>query len=330
MLFSIIVPVFNVEKHLEKCLSSILSQDFKDFELILIDDGSSDKSHDICTSYAQNHENIVLCSKQNGGVSSARNYGLDLAKGQYIMFIDSDDFVSPDYLKKFYSCIKQNTDFVFSGLIYYKNNQEVSSIKLDKRTWNLSTEHDFLNFLRQPLQTSPCAKLYLNKIIQDNHLRFNETISFGEDRDFNLRYFNHINFATSLAYAGYYYKIDVPNSLSKQIHQTKFHNSYINWEMKYQMLKQRQFSSEETNLYIVNDLYNIISDEIADICYHSLSPYTALKTCTKEMSFIDWGFLKQRRGLIKAPKWQKVLLLNQCYLFLFLIYKIVFHGKKKG
>lgn len=330
MMFSIIVPVYNVEEYIEKCICSVLSQKYMDYELILIDDGSTDNSYNICNTYAQKHKNLILCNKQNGGVSSARNYGLNLAKGEYITFIDSDDFVAPDYLEKLQGCLSPITDFVFSGLTYFVNTKEVSTVKLGDHKWNLLSETDFLHFLRQPLQTSPCAKVYRNQIIQENHLRFNETISFGEDRDFNTRYFNHIANATSLSYIGYYYRTDVPNSLSKQLHQTKFYNSYINWEMKNEMLKQRLFFSEEANRFITNDLYHIICDEIADICSLYSSPFTASKTCSKEMSFVDWDFLKQRSGLIKAPKWQKRLLLNKFYLVLFLIYKMHSHGKAKG
>ncbi len=330
MMYSIIVPIYNVEEYIEKCICSILSQNFKDFELILIDDGSTDNSYNICNSYAQKHKNIVLCNKQNGGVSSARNYGLNLAKGEYVIFIDSDDFISPDYFEKLQASITPTTDYLFSGLIYCYHFEEVSSVKLVDRKWNLLSEDEFLHFLRQPLQTSPCAKVYRNQIIQKNHLRFDESISFGEDRDFNTRYFNHIVNATSLSYIGYYYRTDVPNSLSKQFHQTKFYNSYINWEMKNEMLKQRLFFSDEANQFITNDLYHIICDEIADISSQYSSPFTALKTCSKEMSFVDWDFLKQRSSLIKAPKWQKRLLLNKFYLVLFLIYKMNSHGKAKG
>lgn len=330
MMFSIIVPVYNVEEYIEKCICSVLSQSYTNYELILIDDGSTDNSYDICNTYAQKHKNITLCKKQNGGVSSARNYGLNLAKGELVTFIDSDDYVSPEYLRYLQACITPTTDFVFSGLTYCKKCEEVNSVKLVDRKWNLLSENDFLHFLRQPLQTSPCAKVYRNQIIQKNHLRFNETISFGEDRDFNTRYFNHITNATSLSYIGYYYRIDVLNSLSKQFHQTKFYNSYTNWEMKNEMLRQRLFFSEETNRYITNDLYYIICDEFADICSLFSSPFKALKICSKEMSFVDWTFLKQRSKLIKAPRWQKRLLLNKCYLVLFFVYKMHLHGKTKG
>lgn len=92
---SIIVPVYNVEKYLEQCIDSILTQTFEDFELILVDDGSPDKCPEICDEYAQKDDRVRVIHKENGGVSSARNAGMKLACGEYILFCDSDDYVSP-------------------------------------------------------------------------------------------------------------------------------------------------------------------------------------------------------------------------------------------
>ena len=96
---SIIVPVYNAEQYLRRCIDSILNQSFTDFELILIDDGSKDKSSDICDEYAAKDSRIKVYHKENGGVSSARNLGLDNANGEWIAFVDSDDFIKEDYLK---------------------------------------------------------------------------------------------------------------------------------------------------------------------------------------------------------------------------------------
>jgi glycosyltransferase involved in cell wall biosynthesis len=94
---SVIVPIYNAEKTIRKSLDSILCQTFKDFELLLIDDGSNDKSPEICDEYANKDNRIIVIHKKNGGVSSARNVALDLAKGNWITFIDSDDFISADF-----------------------------------------------------------------------------------------------------------------------------------------------------------------------------------------------------------------------------------------
>lgn len=113
---SIVVPVFNVEKWIDRCLRSILVQSFSNYELIIVNDGSTDSSLKICENYSKNDSRIVLLSKKNGGLSDARNYGLRYAKGDYVVFIDSDDFIEKNYLEKLLTTIKSdNSDIAICG-----------------------------------------------------------------------------------------------------------------------------------------------------------------------------------------------------------------------
>ena len=97
---SVVIPIFNADKYLHRCINSVLSQSYTDFELLLIDDGSTDKSGKICDEYAREDDRVRVFHKENGGVSSARNLGLDNAKGEWVSFVDADDRVETDYLKK--------------------------------------------------------------------------------------------------------------------------------------------------------------------------------------------------------------------------------------
>ena len=112
---SIIIPVYNAENYLRRCIESVLSQSFTDFELILMDDGSKDKSPQICDEYASQDTRVQVIHKANGGVSAARNDGLDIAKGEYVTFIDSDDWVEREYLQSLYD--KRSLDFVIGSFI---------------------------------------------------------------------------------------------------------------------------------------------------------------------------------------------------------------------
>ncbi len=134
--FSIIVPVYNAEKTLQRCVDSILAQTFEDFELILINDGSKDQSGDICDEYAAKDSRVKTVHKTNGGVSSARNAGLRIAQGEYIAFIDSDDYIDNDYLLGFKH---YDADLIISGakLISINNNWGVQRFKLHKNTRNI-------------------------------------------------------------------------------------------------------------------------------------------------------------------------------------------------
>lgn len=118
---SVIVPVYNVEKYLRRCVDSILAQTFTDFELLLIDDGSKDKSGEICDEYAKTDNRVKVFHKENGGVSSARNLGLDNAKGEWICFCDADDWVLSEWLQAFSLLILGNEDIIFSGYISIYN-----------------------------------------------------------------------------------------------------------------------------------------------------------------------------------------------------------------
>lgn len=133
---SVIVPVYNAEKTLRRCVDSILAQTFEDFELILINDGSKDQSGDICDEYAAKDSRVKTIHKTNGGVSSARNAGLRIAQGEYIAFIDSDDYIDNDYLLGFKH---YDADLIISGakLISINNNWGVQRFKLHKNTRNI-------------------------------------------------------------------------------------------------------------------------------------------------------------------------------------------------
>lgn len=128
---SVIVPVYNVEKYLEKCIDSILNQTFKDFELILINDGSTDNSGEICNHYANIDNRIHVINKENGGLSDARNHGIKIASGKYLCFIDSDDYIHPQMLEILYQDIlKHQADITCCNFLRVYENQNIESYKI--------------------------------------------------------------------------------------------------------------------------------------------------------------------------------------------------------
>lgn len=192
LIISVIVPIYNAAPFLDKCIQSILNQSFEDFELLLINDGSKDNSGAICDGYAQKDKRVKVFHQANAGVSAARNKGLDNAQGEWVAFVDADDWVENDYLKNLYlSTTLNNSDFVISNIksIYKssrKNNKlfDISELK----TKTSFTPDDFQLDNKFILENYPVAKLFKKKIIQSYGLCFNPELRMGEDFLFVLQY----------------------------------------------------------------------------------------------------------------------------------------------
>ena len=173
---SIIVPVYKAENYIHRCIKSLLSQTFTDFEILLINDGSPDKSGEICNEYAKSDKRIRVFHKENGGVSSARQCGIDNARGEYTIHVDPDDWVEPTMLEELYlKAVEENADMVICDMIKYYSNDKQIYIKQEPS----SLEHQIvLEELFKHLQGSCCNKL-IRKSCYDNY-----NINFP--KDFNL------------------------------------------------------------------------------------------------------------------------------------------------
>lgn len=182
---SVIVPVYNAVRYLHRCVDSILAQTFTDFELLLINDGSKDNSGRICDEFATKDARVRVFHKKNGGVSSARNLGLDNAKGEYIMFVDSDDYMFPQMCELMKTTMEmKKADMVVCGTTetgggYWRPVE-------DKDYTLVLLKENFVELLRTELLSPPWNKIFKHSII--GKLRFYEDISFGEDLMFNLGY----------------------------------------------------------------------------------------------------------------------------------------------
>jgi len=183
---SVIIPVYNVEKYLEKCIDSVLSQTFADFECILIDDGSPDNSGKICDEYAKKDERIKVIHQENGGASCARNAGLDVAQGAWITFIDGDDWADENYLKLMYSnAINNNCDLSLIGYRRVEDNGNIISVVERKPLIFPSVvtfKEDLVNYNTKCCVVGGWGFLYKAEL--SNDLRFNVKLKVGEDKVF--------------------------------------------------------------------------------------------------------------------------------------------------
>ena len=208
---SIIVPVYNTAKYLERCIESIVAQTYADWELLLVDDGSNDRSGDICDRYAASDPRIQAFHKPNGGVSSARNLGLDHAQGEWITFVDADDWVEPNYLKSF--GINDNCDISCTH-IQCEGWKEWVSIPLKEYSGQINS--DILNENLHRMNF-PFAKIFRNSIIKNNNLKFNTKIHYGEDTLFVYSIMTYAKTIRTTPTAYYHYiSYNSSNSLSKK------------------------------------------------------------------------------------------------------------------
>lgn len=199
-LISIIIPVFNVEDYIEACVSSILSQTYTNFEIILVNDGSTDMSGEICNQLALKDRRIKVIHQVNGGVSAARNAGIEVSKGKYICFIDSDDSVCQNFLEGF------NFDFDISIQGYVvKNKNNNIYVKYNKLSSNNLQDVPKVYCLNG-IHSGPVSKLCRSEIIKENNIRFPEGISFSEDTIFFLKYIKYCKSIYVSDQCGYIYR----------------------------------------------------------------------------------------------------------------------------
>lgn len=219
IVFSIVIPIYNASKYIEHCIDSLLSQNYRLFELILVDDGSQDDSLAKCKKYAALDNRVIVYHKDNGGPSSARNFGLKEAKGNYILFIDSDDYVESNYLSMIYDMTQSNDAdlYVLGFIVDYSNRAEI--FKLNDHFYSKSKICDFIESeLKSRHWGNPWNKVYKKEIVENNNILFDETINYSEDALFNFCYANYCKSVYSSSITSYHYRnFENQGSLSKRV-----------------------------------------------------------------------------------------------------------------
>ena len=169
-IISIIVPIYKVEKYLDRCINSILNQTFKDFELILVDDGSPDRCGDICEEYAKKDKRIKVIHKENGGLSDARNAGLDIAKGEFVGFVDSDDFIHKDmYMILYDTLVKSKSDISQCKFKYFSKENELNKNIINDGKYKIYNNIDAIEEImdNKNLNANVWNKLYKRELFRE-------------------------------------------------------------------------------------------------------------------------------------------------------------------
>ena len=211
---SVIVPVYNAEGVVSRGVDSILAQSYQDFELILVDDGSTDNSGAICDNYAQQDGRVKVVHQENAGVSAARNAGLKVAQGEWVTFVDSDDIVLDGFLESLVAAVnrEERIDLAYCGYAIIDGS---TSIKTYRSATYIGKEqlHDVLSSTKLLYRCSPWAKFFRRSIITDNGLQFDENLTISEDRLFLYQYLIHVRGVATTSTVGYLYGSFSPTSL---------------------------------------------------------------------------------------------------------------------
>ncbi len=231
-LITVIVPVYNVEKYLKECLNSLLVQTYQQIEVIMVDDGSKDSSGRICDEYASKNENFYVIHKQNAGLGMARNTGMDHMRGEYVTFIDSDDYVDAGYVENLYkNVLKNHVDMCKSGFLRVLDSKEIVSCrKYENMTFEGKSAGSEL--LPRMLGSAPnrhdsvepcvCGAIYKTDLIKQYQLRFpSERELISEDMVFNIEYMQYAKGACVIDYTGYFYRTNM-SSLTKSYRVDRF------------------------------------------------------------------------------------------------------------
>lgn len=242
---SIIVPIYNVGEYLPICIESILNQTFEDFELLLINDGSTDNSYEICKKYKEKDSRIQIFNQHNGGVSSARNIGLSNASGIYTIHVDGDDYVEINMLKELYNLTNNGTTDIVIADFYINTDKSVTNIK---QRSNGKKENTIADILDGKLHGSVCNKLLRTSIYKDNNIRFDESIIMCEDLLFSIKFLLHVS-SIKNAEKGYFHYVYRNNSCVNS-RSPRLFDSYLSVTEKLENLLDNRFKRNITNFKI--------------------------------------------------------------------------------
>ena len=271
---SIIVPIYNGAKYINKCIEMILNQTFKNFELIIVDDGSTDNSKRMCNEYASKDRRIKLISKKNQGTWAARNRGIDVSLGKYIIFLDCDDWYEDNLLQEMYKTIdSNNVDLVISGQTNVTVNKDGETLR---RTRVLPQMHffetkdeilgNYILLRKEEIGDTLWNKIYKSEIIKKYNLKF-ENYKRGEDTVFNANYYEHIDKCIVASKAFYNYRIEKSNPVW-----LKYSEDYLNVVLEENItiinkLKQWGKYDEEAIEYQANHFMYCIIEYLYGIVY---------------------------------------------------------------
>lgn len=325
---SVIIPCYNVENHLDKCVESMLAQTYTNFELILINDGSTDGTGKMLDAYLKKDNRVRIYHKVNGGVSSARNLGLQKAIGDAIIFIDGDDYIRNNFIEQLLTYYSEEF-WPISGMVNIRNDNHVKNLNFEnllKKFNNVNlTSINIFELLNKGAIGSPCARIYSNKIIKDNTLVFNEEISYQEDLLFDLSYLPHVKYIKLVDYFGYFYVEHKTSSTGR------YHKNFNQIAIIYSILK-FYLKTEQDEIYLKEFILQSMLRKISNI-FHGNSILSERSKFYELRSIFHSDYFEYSRDFVTSLNINGVLkniIYNKKMLNVYLYFKITTKIKKNN
>lgn len=309
---SVIITAYNSEKYLEKCLDSIYNQTFKDFEVILVNDGSIDNTKNIVKYYASLHDNIILINQENNGVSVARNNAIKVCRGEYITFSDSDDYVEPNWLQSFIDIINihPKCELVVEGFIidYLHHKNYANTCKRVYESNNIMNAYITLH--NHYIGGFLFNKLYKKRIIEKEHIQFE--YSLKEDILFNLKYFYHINSVITTPVMCYHY-VQHSDSLVHKRYPADYMRRLITAIFDASIQLCEKFSEKDFQENVIEDY--LLSYSV--LLFSMYSKNIGIKNRTERLEYIkEYQNIRRNNQNVKISKGSKVKRLFASFMML--------------
>lgn len=294
-MISIIIPVFNKEEYIEKCIDSIMSQSYANVEIILVDDGSTDHSLEICNKCKDIDDRISVYSKINGGVSSARNFGLDIARGSYIMFIDPDDYIHRDLIELLKNCIDEemaDISYCFAWDVDEKKKSIDTKSKESGKKYVIDTAH--FDWGGWTSHTTVWGALFRKSVVEG--IRFDETISISEDTLFFGNCIKKADKVVCLDRALYYYFLN-DSSITGQKYSSVKMDELRGWEMLCELFDRNSFSYRNAKVGYAQTAKNIIRRNCNYEGFKDQDYFLCKKIWYKNFGYEFFGYLHKREWI---------------------------------
>lgn len=274
MTVSIIIPVFNAESTIERCLASILCQSYKDFELIIIDDGSTDNSLLLCKKILSEDKRAIIVHQENRGVSTARNAGIRIAQGKWITFIDADDYIDSNYLETFIAR-SEDSDFLHANILTHSGDQIAANSPITTTHYDGPTQlRDLFPDINLYYIGAPWGKLYQKKIITNNNILFQEQISFGEDSRFVFQYLQFVKTVTIAYETSYHYNAGNLGSLTDKANSLQILDKYeTDYHIAKKICQTLGIIAYNLELYYLNGILEALAKSYQDNKIKNRIPY---------------------------------------------------------